>query len=158
MVEELVLAYAAERSAEIEVEVPAELEARADPEAFERIVGNLIANALRYGEAPIRVTAEQRDRHFRDAIEDRGGGVPPEFAPTCSSGSHVAASAVHGRARGPGALDCAVLCVGPRRQADLRAGEAEGSALRARPTEFLISTSEATSNQTAENAENFPQG
>jgi signal transduction histidine kinase len=81
LVEELVLAHAAERSREVEVDVPAELEARADTEAFERIVGNLIANALRYGEAPIRVTAEQRDRHFRVAIEDRGGGVPPEFAP-----------------------------------------------------------------------------
>jgi signal transduction histidine kinase len=81
MVEELVLAYAAERSPEVEVDVPAQLEARADREAFERIVGNLIANALRYGEPPIRVTAEQRDRHFRVAIEDRGSGVPPEFAP-----------------------------------------------------------------------------
>jgi signal transduction histidine kinase len=80
-VEELVSAYAAERSPEVEVDVPADLEARADTEAFERILGNLIANALRYGEAPIRVTAEQRDRHFRVAIEDRGDGVPPEFAP-----------------------------------------------------------------------------
>ena len=75
------LAYAAERSPEIDVDVPAELEARADQEAFERIVGSLIVNALRYGEAPIRFTAEQRDRHFRVAIEDRGRGVPPEFAP-----------------------------------------------------------------------------
>ncbi len=81
MVEELVLAYAAERATEVVVEVPAELEARADMEAFERIVGNLIQNALRYGEPPIRVTAEQRDRHFRVAIEDRGRGVPVEFAP-----------------------------------------------------------------------------
>jgi signal transduction histidine kinase len=80
-VEELVLAYAAERSGEVEVDVPAELEARADAEAFERIVGNLVANALRYGQAPIRVVAEQRDRHFRLAIEDRGEGVPAEFAP-----------------------------------------------------------------------------
>jgi signal transduction histidine kinase len=80
-VEELVLAYAAERSREVEVDVPPDLEANADPEAFERIVGNLIGNAMRYGAPPIRVTAEQRDRHFRLAIEDRGRGVPPEFAP-----------------------------------------------------------------------------
>ncbi|HYX87864.1 MAG TPA: ATP-binding protein [Gaiellaceae bacterium] len=80
-VEELVLAYAAERPGAVEVDVPAELEARADPEAFERIVGNLVANAVRYGQPPIRVVAEQRDRHFRLAIEDRGEGVPPEFAP-----------------------------------------------------------------------------
>jgi signal transduction histidine kinase len=81
MVEELVLAYAAERSREIEVDVPPSLEARADPDAFERIVGNLIGNAMRYGAPPIRVTAEQRDRHLRVAIEDRGRGVAPEFAP-----------------------------------------------------------------------------
>jgi signal transduction histidine kinase len=81
MLEELVLAYASERSPEVEVDVPPDLEARADPEAFERIVGNLIGNAMRYGDPPIRVTAEQRDRHFRVAIEDRGRGVPPEFAP-----------------------------------------------------------------------------
>lgn len=80
-VDKLVVAYAAERAPEVEVDVPEDLEARADPNAFERIFGNLIVNALRYGEAPIRVTAEQRDRHFRVAIEDRGRGVPPEFAP-----------------------------------------------------------------------------
>jgi signal transduction histidine kinase len=80
-VEELVLAYGAERSREIEVDVPPDLVAHADPDAFERILGNLIGNASRYGAPPIRVTAEQRDRHLRVAIEDRGRGVPPDFAP-----------------------------------------------------------------------------
>jgi signal transduction histidine kinase len=80
-VEQLVLAYAAEHAGEVQVDVPPELEARADAEAFERIFGNLVSNAIRYGQPPIRVIAEQRDRHFRLAIEDRGKGVPSEFAP-----------------------------------------------------------------------------
>jgi two-component system sensor histidine kinase KdpD len=48
---------------------------------LERVVTNLVTNALRYGEPPVVLTAEQRDRHLRIAVEDRGHGVPPEFVP-----------------------------------------------------------------------------
>ena len=40
-----------------------------------------MSNAFRYGTPPIRVHAEQTDRHFRLSVEDTGGGVPPEFVP-----------------------------------------------------------------------------
>ena len=80
-VEELVRSTAGERTADIHVEVPEDLEASVDPSAFDRILTNLVANALRYGEPPVIVRAEQRDRHFRLAVEDRGPGVPPEFVP-----------------------------------------------------------------------------
>jgi signal transduction histidine kinase len=80
-VEELVRSTAGERAGDVHVEVPADLEATVDPSAFDRIIGNLVANALRYGEPPVIVRAEQRDRHFRLAVEDRGQGVPPEFVP-----------------------------------------------------------------------------
>jgi signal transduction histidine kinase len=80
-VEDLVRSTAGEREDDVRIEVPADLEARVDPSAFDRILGNLIANALRYGEPPVIVRAEQRDRHFRLAVEDRGSGVPPEFVP-----------------------------------------------------------------------------
>jgi signal transduction histidine kinase len=53
----------------------------ADPTAFDRIVSNLIVNALRYGALPIRIVAAQPDRHFRLAVEDSGDGVPAEFVP-----------------------------------------------------------------------------
>ena len=38
-------------------------------------------NASRYGEAPIEVSAEQKDRHFRLSVSDHGRGVPAEFVP-----------------------------------------------------------------------------
>ena len=79
--EQLVTSTAGDRSPDVRIDVPPELEARVDPNAFDRIVSNLVANALRYGEAPVTVTAEQRDHHFRLVVEDRGSGVPPEFVP-----------------------------------------------------------------------------
>ena len=80
-VEELVASLVPEHAAAIELEMPAELEAVADPAAFDRIFSNLITNACRYGDPPVRVEAEQRDRHFRLAVEDSGSGVNPEFVP-----------------------------------------------------------------------------
>lgn len=80
-VEELVRSTAGERVDDVQVEVPDDLEASVDASAFDRILSNLVANALRYGEPPVIVRAEQRDRHFRLAVEDRGPGVPPEFVP-----------------------------------------------------------------------------
>lgn len=67
--------------AKIDIEIPAELELEADPTAFDRIVGNLITNAVRYGEPPVVVRAQQNDRHFRLIVEDHGHGVPSEFVP-----------------------------------------------------------------------------
>jgi signal transduction histidine kinase len=80
-VEELVHSTAGERADDVRVEVPDDLEAAVDPAAFDRIVSNLVANALRYGEPPVIVRAEQRDRHFRVTVEDRGPGVSAEFVP-----------------------------------------------------------------------------
>jgi signal transduction histidine kinase len=72
---------AAGPDATIDIEIPAELELDADPTAFDRIVGNLIANAVRYGEPPVVVRAQQNDRHFRLIVEDHGHGVPSDFVP-----------------------------------------------------------------------------
>ena len=80
-VEELVRSTAGERASDVQVEVPADLEASVDPSAFDRILTNLVANALRYGEPPVTVRAEQTDRRFRLAVEDRGPGVPEDFVP-----------------------------------------------------------------------------
>jgi signal transduction histidine kinase len=80
-VEELVLMVAGARASDVRIDVPADLETTVDPDAFDRVVSNLVVNALRYGEAPIRVYAEQPDRYFRLSVEDGGPGVAPEFVP-----------------------------------------------------------------------------
>ncbi len=80
-VEDLVATVAGERKAGFEIDVPPDLVVDADPKAFDRIVSNLVANAVRYGRAPITIAARQRDRHFRLTVEDRGEGVAREFVP-----------------------------------------------------------------------------
>jgi signal transduction histidine kinase len=81
VVEAIVSAVASEHAEQIEVAVPDDLETLIDPDAFDRIVSNLVVNALKYGAPPVTITAEQRDTHFRLAVEDRGGGVGKEFVP-----------------------------------------------------------------------------
>lgn len=78
-VEDVVTTVAGERADEVEIAVSSELESVVDPHVLDRVVSNLVANALRYGRAPISVAAEQRDRHLRLTVEDRGPGVAPEF-------------------------------------------------------------------------------
>jgi signal transduction histidine kinase len=78
-VEEIVAAAAGERSDEVEIKIPSELTARIDQTVFERVVTNLLTNALRHGDSPVLVTAARRDRHFRIAVQDCGKGVPAEF-------------------------------------------------------------------------------
>jgi signal transduction histidine kinase len=81
-VQDLVASVAGERSGEVQLRIPEELEATIDPNALDRVVGNLVANALRYGAQPVTVSAEQRDRHLRVVVADEGGGVPTEFVPS----------------------------------------------------------------------------
>jgi signal transduction histidine kinase len=80
-VEEIVTAAAAGRRDDVRVDVSPDLEATVDPDVLDRVLSNLVVNALRYGEAPVTVRAERRDRHFRLTVEDSGAGVPPEFVP-----------------------------------------------------------------------------
>jgi signal transduction histidine kinase len=80
-VEGLVASLVPDQAAAIELVVPAELEAVSDVSAFDRILSNLITNAFRYGEPPVRIRADRQDRHFRLAVEDSGAGVDPEFVP-----------------------------------------------------------------------------
>jgi len=63
----------------VELHIPEDLAAVVDPLVLERVVSNLVANAVRYGAPPIRIVAQQRDRHLRVAVEDAGPGVPKEL-------------------------------------------------------------------------------
>ena len=80
-VQDLVRMVAGDRAGEVAVQVPDDLEVVADPAAFDRIVSNLVVNALSHGQAPVTVTARQRDTHFRLTVEDRGRGVESSFVP-----------------------------------------------------------------------------
>jgi signal transduction histidine kinase len=70
---------AAPKGLPLELDVPADLAAVADPLVLERVVSNLLANAVRHGAPPIHISAEQRDRHLRVSVEDAGTGVPEEL-------------------------------------------------------------------------------
>ena len=63
----------------VDLDIPDDLAAVVDPLVLERVVSNLVANAVRYGEPPIRIVAQQRDRHLRVAVEDAGPGVPKDL-------------------------------------------------------------------------------
>jgi signal transduction histidine kinase len=80
-VEDIVASVAAERIDDVRITIDPELEAPADPGALDRIVGNLVANALRYGSPPVNVDAVRHDRHLRLCVEDHGEGVPAQFVP-----------------------------------------------------------------------------
>ena len=79
-VEEIV-ALSAGRAGEVSVKVPGDLEALVDPDAFDRILTNLVTNALYCGRAPIHVSAQAENGGLQVAVEDRGEGVPSEFVP-----------------------------------------------------------------------------
>jgi signal transduction histidine kinase len=80
-IEDLVRTLVNARTEAVKITVPPDLEAFVDPIALDRMLSNLIANALRHGAPPVTVTAAQRDTHLRLAVEDRGEGVRSEFVP-----------------------------------------------------------------------------
>ncbi|NUO33879.1 MAG: DUF4118 domain-containing protein, partial [Dermatophilaceae bacterium] len=65
----------------VEGDIPPDLpELQADPALLERVLANLMANAVRYspdGE-PVLVTASWHGEHVEMRIIDRGPGIPPE--------------------------------------------------------------------------------
>jgi signal transduction histidine kinase len=79
-VEEIVRTAAPEPGS-VEVAVPDDATATVDRNVLERVIGNLITNAFRYGEPPVIVSAERTDHHLRVTVEDRGHGVDPAFVP-----------------------------------------------------------------------------
>ncbi len=62
----------------VRVEIPEDLEIVADADGIDRVVGNLVTNALRHGEPPVEIHAESGPP-FRLAVRDHGQGVDPAF-------------------------------------------------------------------------------
>jgi len=76
----------------------------ADPDAVDRILKNLISNALKYSppSASVRVAADQEGlRRVRFTVEDRGPGIPPTALPHVFEPYYRAPGAA-GAARGTG--------------------------------------------------------
>ena len=60
----------------IRIEVPADLTTIADTHAFDRIATNLLANAVRHGAPPLKVSAKKApDRQLELCVEDHGPGI-----------------------------------------------------------------------------------
>jgi signal transduction histidine kinase len=66
--------------AEVEIEAPQQAVV-ADRGVLERVIGNLVTNAFRYGAPPIRIVAQQDDTHLRVCVHDQGVGIDPAFVP-----------------------------------------------------------------------------
>src|SRR5437763_375071 len=66
---------------QVAVEADPQLTGWVDPLALDRIVSNLLSNALRYGRLPITISATGGETHLRLAVEDRGAGVGDDFVP-----------------------------------------------------------------------------
>lgn len=80
-VESLLPRIAPDRAGEVRVEIDPLAELVSDSHAFDRVVGNLIGNALKYGEPPVLVSGRAEAGRFCIAVEDRGPGVPRAFVP-----------------------------------------------------------------------------
>jgi signal transduction histidine kinase len=100
-VEQLVSAIPNLPTGVVTIAIPRGLDAFVDPVALDRMLSNLVANALRYGEPPVTVTAIERDTHLRLVVEDRGLGVPHEFVPRLFD-RFTRSSASRGRSEGAG--------------------------------------------------------
>ena len=79
--DEIVRTSAAGREADVVIETPGTEKVVADRAVLERVVGNLVTNALRYGDPPVRLVAKQTDTHLRIVVSDEGQGIDPQFVP-----------------------------------------------------------------------------
>jgi signal transduction histidine kinase len=66
---------------DVRIEVDDDIEVNADRLALERILANLVGNAVRYGKPPVVVRVDSADNFLRVTVQDEGPGVPPDLVP-----------------------------------------------------------------------------
>ena len=64
---------------EIEIEIPESLTVSSDREALERVLGNLVGNALVHGAPPIQIGATGANGNTRITVADHGPGIHDAF-------------------------------------------------------------------------------
>jgi signal transduction histidine kinase len=79
--EEIVKGHAPGQEENVAVETHGTEHVLADRMVLERVVGNLLTNALRHGAPPVQVDAQQTDTHLRIVVTDAGEGIDPQFVP-----------------------------------------------------------------------------
>jgi signal transduction histidine kinase len=79
---EIVEVAAGARAKDVGVAVVGPAVAAVDPSILDHIVTNLVTNALRYGKAPVRVSAVVEEGQVRISVEDSGPGVAIEIEET----------------------------------------------------------------------------
>ncbi len=67
----------------LDLDLPARLDARTDPDAFAQMLGNLLQNAQRYtpGGGHVTVRAERRPQDVLVSVVNTGDGIPPVDLP-----------------------------------------------------------------------------
>ncbi len=80
-VREAVTAHQAAEPVPVAVIAPDQADALADPAHLQLILGNLLANATKYGRPPITVTVTNRRDQILINVSDHGEGVPDDFVP-----------------------------------------------------------------------------
>ncbi len=79
--EEVIAVAAGSRAREVRLDAP-EIDVNVDPSILDHIVTNLVTNAFRYGQSPVRVHARVVDGAVRVSVEDSGPGVAHELEET----------------------------------------------------------------------------
>jgi signal transduction histidine kinase len=69
------------RSGDVEITIDDDVSALADRQHLWHVVRNLLVNALKYGEPPVRIRADRRAETVVLVVQDAGAGIPEELVP-----------------------------------------------------------------------------
>jgi two-component system sensor histidine kinase MtrB len=76
-----IVSVALSPGANVEFDVPDDLVVVADRLVLDRVLSNLLTNAVRHGAQPITLSAQASGRHLRITVEDGGRGVAEDLRP-----------------------------------------------------------------------------